>query len=527
MKPSLAVIGCGHWGKNLTRNFFALGVLRAVCDENPMVLEGVKAIYPGVRLTSNIADVLEDPEIQACVIAAPAALHYSLVKQALLGLKDVFVEKPLALRLSEGRELVALAEKQKKILMVGHLLEYHPAVTRLKQLVDDGSLGKIQYIYSARLNLGKVRTEENILWSFAPHDISVILRLLGESPIEVTAHGGSYLTSAIPDVTVTTLAFASGVRSHIFVSWLHPYKEQRLVVVGDKGMAVFDDLSPDKKLVVYEHRVDWINRLPITRSAEPTVISVDNLEPLRNECEHFLACIRDRSTPKTDGQNALQVLEVLEASQRSLDGKAAASTVCPGPARQFFAHETAIIEQPCEIGAETKIWGFSHIMRHAIIGSGCTIGQNVHVASDVRVGNNVKLQNNVSLYSGVILEDHVFCGPSAVFTNVLNPRSHISRKHEYRTTLVRQGATIGANATVVCGHTIGRYSFVGAGAVVTKDVPDYALVIGAPARIVGWVCQCGVRLSMGVDNREETKACPGCAKSYMRKGSQVETSGDV
>src|SRR3989304_717716 len=208
--PSVAVIGGGQWGKNLIRNFFALGALRAVCAENPAVLEGVRALYPGVQLTQSFSDILKDPEIQACVIAAPAGLHHALAREALLAKKDVFVEKPLALRVSEGRELVTLAEKEKRILMVGHVLEYHPAVVRLKRLVDEDALGRIRYVYSARLNLGKVRTEENILWSFAPHDISVILRLLGEMPIAVSAHGGSYLNPPIPDVTLTALLFASG-----------------------------------------------------------------------------------------------------------------------------------------------------------------------------------------------------------------------------------------------------------------------------------------------------------------------------
>ncbi len=523
MKPSVAVIGCGHWGKNLVRNFSELGALLAVCDENQASLERVKASYPGVKVTPRFADILEDEDVRACVIAAPAALHYGLARRALLAGKDVFVEKPLALRVAEGQELVTLAEQGKQVLMVGHLLQYHPAVVRLKQLVDDGSLGKIQYIYSARLNLGKVRTEENILWSFAPHDISVILRLLGEMPVEVAAHGGSYLNSKIPDVTVTNLSFAGGVRGHIFVSWLHPYKEQRMVVVGSHGMAVFDDLAADK-LLVYEHRVDWINRAPVARSAEPRVIPVEAVEPLRVECEHFLQCIRDRATPMTDGINGLRVLEVLDACQRSLDGEKGAPAMSAAAERRYFAHETATIDEPCEIGAETKIWRFSHVMHNARIGTRCNIGQNVLVASNVRVGNNVKIQNNVSVYEGVVLEDDVFCGPSAVFTNVINPRSHISRKHEYKTTVVRRGATIGANATIICGVTLGTYSFIGAGAVVTKDVPQYGLMLGAPARLVGWMCRCGTRLSLKTDNGQEEGTCPSCGETYQRNGHRVNPS---
>lgn len=521
MKPAVAVIGCGHWGKNLVRNFFGLGVLRAVCDESPQVLEGIKSLYPGVRLTSNVHDVFEDPEVQACVVAAPAALHYRLARQALAAQKDVFVEKPLALRVEEGRELVELAEKQKKILMVGHLLEYHPAVIQLKRIVDEGRLGKIQYVYSARLNLGKVRTEENILWSFAPHDISVILRMLGEAPSEVAAHGGSYLNPTIPDVTVTTLSFASGVRGHIFVSWLHPYKEQRLVVVGNQGMAVFDDLSADRKLQVYEHKVDWINRSPVARSAEPCVIPVEGVEPLKLECEHFVQCVAERRTPRTDGANGVQVLEVLEACQRSLDGLGGKLAIPLRSEQSPSVHSTAIIDEPCQIGPGTKIWHFSHVMAHAKIGSRCTIGQNVLIGSNVSVGNNVKIQNNVSVYEGVVLKDDVFCGPSTVFTNVINPRSQVSRKHEFRSTLVGRGCTIGANATIVCGVTLGTYAFIGAGAVVTRDIPDYGLALGVPAKLVGWMCRCGIRLQMGMDDGAEETICQTCETRYRRGGEAV------
>lgn len=521
MKPAIAVIGCGHWGKNLVRNFHSLGVLRAVCDENLQTLDGIRSQYPGIRITRDPSDIFTDQEIHACVIAAPAVLHYRLARQALLASKDVFVEKPLALRVEEGRELVTLAEKQNKILMVGHLLEYHPAVVQLKRLVDDGRLGKIRYVYSARLNLGKVRTEENILWSFAPHDISVILRMLGESPVEVSAHGGSYLNSMIPDVTVTTLSFASGVKGHIFVSWLHPYKEQRLVVVGDQGMAVFDDLSPDRKLLLYEHRVDWINRSPVAKSSEPCVIPIESVEPLKVECEHFVKCVVERCVPRTDGANGVQVLTVLEACQRALDGARGMPAVSLNSERPRHVHDTAVIDEPCEIGPGTKIWHFSHVMAHARIGARCSIGQNVLVASNALVGNNVKIQNNVSIYEGVILEDDVFCGPSAVFTNVVNPRSQISRKHEFRRTLVRRGSTIGANATIICGVTLGRYSFVGAGSVVTRDVPDYGLVLGAPARLVGWMCRCGIRLPMGVDGPTEEVACQVCGVRYRRQGAEM------
>jgi UDP-2-acetamido-3-amino-2,3-dideoxy-glucuronate N-acetyltransferase len=243
MDKNIAVVGCGYWGKNLVRNFAELGALRTICDSSIEVLSQFDILNTDINRETSFEAVLADKTINGVVISSPAVLHYYMVKQALLAGKDVFVEKPLSLSVEEGEELVNLALGCGKILMVGHVLEYHPGIVKLKKLVDSGELGKINYIYSSRLNLGKFRAEENILWSFAPHDVSVILLLLNELPEEVSAHGGCYLHQGIADVTVTTMSFGSGARAHIFVSWLHPYKEQKLVVVGDKRMAVFDDVA--------------------------------------------------------------------------------------------------------------------------------------------------------------------------------------------------------------------------------------------------------------------------------------------
>jgi len=490
-----------------------------------MVLDGVQVLYPQVTVTTDLNAVLRDPAIDACAIATPAAHHAELTRQALRAGKDVFVEKPLALTVREAEGLVGLAEKHGRILMVGHLLEYHPAVERLGELVRQGELGKIQYVYSSRLNLGRIRTEENALWSFAPHDIHVLLRLLGELPVDVACQGGSYLNHQLADVTMSVLKFASGVRGHVFVSWLHPFKEQKLIVVGDRKMVVFDDTSPVDKLLLYPHRVDWIERVPVAVKAEAESIPLPDVEPLAQECQHFLDCLVRRQRPRTDGASGVAVLRVLEACQRSLEGggvpiSLAAATVSSGPT--YFAHPTATIDPGSEIGSGTHIWHYSHVMTGARIGRGCVLGQNVFVARDVVIGDNVKIQNNVSIYEGVVLEDEVFCGPSMVFTNVLTPRSRISRRHQFQRTLVRRGVTIGANATVMCGHTVGRYAFIGAGAVITKDVPDHALVLGVPARIAGWVCQCGIRLPMGLDEGHEETACPECGKMYRRAGWLVE-----
>lgn len=518
---SVAVIGCGHWGKNIVRVLVELGVLGVACDTRPEALENIVKQFPGIQTTRDYTAVLKDPTVDAVAIATPAVTHANLARQALQHGKDVFVEKPLALTVEEGQRLVDLAESQGRILMVGHLLNYHPAVVHLKRLIHEGALGRIHYLYSNRLNLGKFRTEENVLWSFAPHDVSVMLSLLNEMPSRVYAEGGSFLNPHIPDVTLTTLEFASGVKAHIFVSWLHPYKEHRLVVVGSEGMAVFNDTEPERKLQLLRQPVAWRALQPVPCPNEAEVIPVPSDEPLRNECLHFLQCMRTRQTPLTDGREGLCVLQVLEECQRSLSASVS-KTKSATPTTSYFAHETAVIDEPCQIGEGTKIWHFTHLMPHAQVGRNCNIGQNVFIASHVKVGNNVKIQNNVSLYEGVILEDDVFCGPSVVFTNVVNPRSHVSRKAEYRQTLVRKGATLGANSTLVCGITIGRYAFVGAGAVVTKDVPDYGLVLGVPARLVGWMCQCGVRLPFGVDEALEQARCKHCGTVYQRRGMKVE-----
>ncbi|MBS1258694.1 MAG: Inositol 2-dehydrogenase/D-chiro-inositol 3-dehydrogenase [Candidatus Scalindua arabica] len=510
---NIAVVGSGYWGKNLVRNFNELGTLHTVCETNPETLLQFQEKYPEVEFQSSLHLVLQNPSIDAVVIATPAETHFEMARMALLANKHVFVEKPLALFASEAEELNKLAIRQNLILMVGHILLYHPAIIKLKEIINSGELGKINYIYSNRLNLGKIRNEENILWSFAPHDISAIVYLLDEMPSQVIAQGGNYLNHNIADVTNTSLSFKSGVRGHIFVSWLHPNKEQKLIIMGDNKMAVFDDTATEGKLQIHDKGVDWINRQPVPRRNGSSIVPIDSCEPLKAECQHFLECIKTGSTPRTDGVNGINVLKILNACQDSLEHNSTVVRLNGNDHTEtFFAHETAVVDSPCNIGNGTKIWHFSHIMPKADIGNNCNIGQNVSIASDVAIGNNVKIQNNVSVYSGVILEDDVFCGPSMVFTNVINPRSHISRKNEYRLTRVKKGATIGANATIVCGNTIGSHSFIGAGAVVTKDVPDHALVLGNPARIAGWVCECGNQL----DFQDDIAACDSCSKQYKK-----------
>jgi predicted dehydrogenase len=241
-----------------------------------------------------------------------------MARKALLAGKDVFAEKPLTLHCEEAETLINLAAHEKRVLMVGHLLEFHPAVNKLKEMIDQGELGNIEYIYSNRLNMGKVRREENALWSFAPHDISVILYLLNQMPMQVAATGGTYLQPNIADVTISTMLFDKGVRGHIFVSWLHPYKEQKLVVVGSRRMAVFDDVRKTEKLQVYDKKIDLVNGQFVVERPTGQEVVFPNEEPLMLECRHFVECMEKRQVPRTDGYDGWRVLKVLEASQRSL-----------------------------------------------------------------------------------------------------------------------------------------------------------------------------------------------------------------
>ena len=536
--PPVAVIGSGYWGKNLVRNFHHIGALKLICDKNELVLSSFKEQYPDVDTCMALNDVLSRDDIQGLVIATPAETHFTLAREAILAGKHVFVEKPMALDNEEALELVELSEKNGIKLMVGHLLQYHPVFVHLKNMAESGELGRIDYIYSHRLNLGKIRREENILWSFAPHDISMILSLAGEEPESILATGGNYLHQRIADVTTTHLEFSSGLRAQIFVSWLHPFKEQKLVVVGDRKMAVFDDtLNWKDKLLIYPHEIKWQNNIPVPAKAEPERPEISEAEPLRMECKHFLACMANGNGPRTDGREGMSVLKVLNAAQCSLDensrwisisgngekrpdkaieatGKRRALPQTPKPLipeKKYFAHETSVIDEGVSIGIGTKIWYFSHVLSGSKIGENCNIGQNVVIGPDVTIGRQCKIQNNVCVYDGVTLEDGVFCGPSMVFTNVYNPRAEIRKMDQSRPTLVKRGVTIGANATIVCGITLGEYSFVGAGAVVNKDLPAHALVVGNPARQIGWVCHCGERLTHDFE-------CTECGKKYRKRG---------
>ncbi|WFL78706.1 Gfo/Idh/MocA family oxidoreductase [Altererythrobacter arenosus] len=314
----VAQVGCGYWGKNLVRNFSELGVLASVTDREAAVQAAMSADFRVAGLSW--AEVLRAPEIDAVSLATPAGEHASMAAEAIAAGKHVFVEKPLALCSREAERLIEQARLAGRILMVGHLLQYHPIFLRLKQMVDEGALGVINYIFSNRMSLGKFRTEENVLWSFAPHDVSMILSVLGEEPEIVTAQGAAFVSPGIADWVTMQMAFPGGARGHVQVSWASPYKEQRLVVLGDGGMAVFDDAETDwgRKLALYRHRIDKSGPVPTPLKSEVEFLEVERDEPLKAECRHFIEAIATKSPPQTDGNEGLRVLKVLERGEAAL-----------------------------------------------------------------------------------------------------------------------------------------------------------------------------------------------------------------
>lgn len=324
MNPRIGLLGCSGWGGRLIRTFYRLGALKAVCDGDPARLHEQVTRYQGIELVTNPRTLLSDPEIDAVAIATPVESHYDMAVRALLAGKDVLMEQPLALTLQEGRRLVELAEVSGRLLMVGNLLESQSAALKLIELVNRGELGEIQYLYCNRLNSGREQRNENNFRSFAADDISALLRLTGESPFEVTACGGQALSNEAPTVTLTNLLFPSGAQAHIFASRLHPYKEHKLVAIGSRKIAVFDDLLAEGKLRLFDKGIEWINGEPRPRQAcaENELIFPER-DPLENESIHFLECIETREEPRSDGFSALRVLAVLEACEESMRSRGA------------------------------------------------------------------------------------------------------------------------------------------------------------------------------------------------------------
>ena len=323
----IAVVGAGAWGKNHIRVFSEMPnvQLKYVCDSDPAKLASIRKAYPQTKMVENPGSLLQDPEVHGIVIASSAVSHYSLAKQGLTAGKDLLVEKPMALSSREAEEIAEMADKGKRILMVGHLLLYHPVVDRLKEMVKSGELGEIYYIYTQRVNLGVIRQDENALLSFAPHDLSVILHLIEEQPEVVSAHGASYIQKEIEDVVFVSLRFSGGKMANIHLSWLDPHKMRKITIVGSKKMVVFDDVEASEKLKIYDKGVrspsyDTYGEYLTLRFGDITIPTIKMVEPLRTEADHFIQCIQTRKEPKTGGRDGVKVVKILSAAQKSLKG---------------------------------------------------------------------------------------------------------------------------------------------------------------------------------------------------------------
>lgn len=493
--PRVAVIGIGYWGKNLVRVIHQLGSLVAVVELDDTLRNRFCEQYQGVAVYQNHLDVINSREIDAIVIATPANTHYNLAKTALQAGKDVLVEKPMTLSVEESEELVSIAEDKKRVLMVGHLLLYKSAVKKVIEYVQSGRIGELRSIEMRRLKLGKVRSYENVFWSFAPHDIAVLLTIVRSPLKKLNANGMAAIQGGVEDDVQVHIEFENGVQAHIHSSWIWPEDERKTVIIGTEGMLIYDE---------HENKV-WLHQKGVKQDLSiwdqgRQEIQVESEDALEIEVLHFLHCINSRTTPLTDGKRGADVVKILVQVGKALK---------ENESEDYFAHESAYLDYPVKIGKGTGIWHFSHVMTGAEIGERCKIGQNVLIARNVKIGNNVKIQNNVSVYEGVILEDDVFCGSSMVFTNVKTPRSAFPRNtsKDYLTTHVKQGASIGANATIVCGVTIGKYALIGAGSLVSKDVPDYAVVYGNPAQIRGRTCKCSSVVTSNLDVVVECCRC--------------------
>jgi predicted dehydrogenase len=332
------VVGLGYWGPNLARNLNALPgcELAWCCDDRPAARERLEPLFPRARFTADFRQLLDDPALDAVVVATPVPSHPALATRALEAGKHCLVEKPLALTAADAEGVLAAQRSSGRVLMVGHLLEYHPGVEQLKQIVDSGELGQVHYIYSNRLNLGKLRTDENALWSLGAHDISVLLHLSGEEPHELAAHGECYVQPGIEDVVFCFMRFPSGICAHMHLSWLDPHKERRFTVVGSQRMATFDDMDQERKLTVYDKGFDGTSGQVgeyVARSGSIYSPPVPAVEPLRLECEHFIECIRSGNTPRSDGESGLRVVRVLEGLQSDLDRSRREATAAATPSR--------------------------------------------------------------------------------------------------------------------------------------------------------------------------------------------------
>lgn len=587
------VVGCGKWGTNIINTVHEMRRLAAVVDVDPSKIKLLKERFPtmGERFyvcpggNEGLEYALNGHTQAAVVVATPPASHFKLAMSALSHGRHVFIEKPICDSPKDAQTLISQASKRGCVLMVDHLLQYSLPHRRLIHLVSTGYVGDVRRVRMRRVNFGTIRTVEDVLWSFCPHDLSILLSLLrgassssslsyGNNKIHATSvacHGQITVSDHISDYVDIFINFSSGARVHVEASWLHPLKERQVVVYGSRGSIILNEAVPDHTVPKIQ-MFKWTTKRKADGTAVDAKISQEEIEnyladhpehdfvshvsdsPLRCAFDHFFHCIENKKTPRTDGEEALRVLTLLNAASESMKNDGSIIAIEHGgqhstkkvqsngismpsssakvevagaeyernvnKSRSYFVHDSAVVDNGATILEGTKIWHFCHVMRGASIGKMCNIGQNVFIGGKATLGNGVKVQNNVSIYDAVHIEDDVFLGPSCVLTNVKTPRSHISRKHEFMTTHLKKGVTVGANATIICGVTVNEYAFVGAGAVVTKDVPAHALVYGNPASVQGWVSTTGAKLITDFEKKDKNiLKCPETDETYQLQQS--------
>ena len=525
--PRLGLAGLGPWGRHHARVLARLGVLHAICDPAPETLEQAARKHPSARPYEQLEAMLGDPDLDAIVLATPPRLHARQAIEVLRSGRSVLVEKPLALTAAEAERVAEEAERRGLVLRVGHLLLHHPAFETLKKALDEGTLGRLAWVEARRTNFGRFRDVEDALWNLAVHDVALLVELLGSTPVEVRCDGLRALGTPRIDEALLSLRFPSGLVARIHASWLHPVRTRRLTLVGQQGQIVFDDTLPaQRKLLLHRHTVRWREgHRPEAARGDTVALALPDREPLEAQANAFLEALQGNRLGRGDGAHAVTVTRILEAAQRSLqeDGRPVAPSATPPapPSQQSmpFVHPSAHVDPGARLGPGTRVWHGAHVCSGAHVGEACVLGQNVYVGPGVRIGDRCRLQNDVSVFEGVELERGVFCGPGATFTNVSRPRALFPRRDAFERTLVREGASLGANSTIVCGVTVGRHALVGAGAVVTRDVPDHALVVGVPARRIGWVCTCGERLEEEASNHWR---CTRCGRRYRPASRDAE-----
>lgn len=550
---TVIIVGAGKWGTKLITTACALKLSVAVVETNLEALGLAKCnprVSPTCLFFASLGEALDALPNAAVIIATPPSTHFKVAEQAITAGRHVLVEKPMCDNLQDAHILVDLARKHQVILMVDHLLHYSAHHRRMLYLIESGLIGKVKRVHMSRMNFGTVRTNENVLWSLSPHDVSILLAACkGQSPQSVLCTGHKVVSLHVEDSVSLQVRFQDGMQAQIDCNWMHPFKERRAIVYGTKGCIVLNEAMPDanlKKIQAFhwsaKRKLDG-SGVKIEKSEahilqylkDWNVQSVNELEemdpkqPLQVMLEHFVDCIKKKIAPRTDGNEGVRVLRILSAASESLvkSGEVVSlrNISAVTHALRSFVHPTAVVDQGALLGQGTKVWHFSHIMPGAVLKEKCNIGQNVYIGGKAKLGRNVKVQNNVSIYDEVCVDDDVFLGPSCVLTNVKTPRSHVSRKHEYMPTVIGKGATVGANATIVCGISLGAYSFVGAGAVVTKNVPPHAIVYGNPAVIKGWMSTTGNKLHEVSPLKEGRKLlrCSESQEMYMLcdKGGKV------